>query len=206
MTWFTSDTHFGHAAILTHGRYIFDSVENMDAVLIKNWNDRVGLRDDIYHLGDFNFRSTRTTAEYLGELRGRIHLIEGNHDPKYALRYRQLFASVQPVKYLKLDGKRITLYHYAQRVWRGSNLGSWHLYGHSHGGIPDLGRSMDVGVDAQSFAPIEFAQVREALKDRPFTYHHPDMEIECVCDGGPQGEGLVSIPHAVHCPMSKEER
>ncbi len=27
----------------------------------------------------------------------------------------------------------------------------------------------------------------------------------CTCDGGPQGEGLVSIPHEPHCPLAKQE-
>ena len=24
---------------------------------------------------------------------------------------------------------------------------------------------------------------------------------DCTCDGGPQGEGLVSLPHEPHCPL-----
>ncbi len=24
----------------------------------------------------------------------------------------------------------------------------------------------------------------------------------CICDGGPQGEGLVSVPHEPHCPLA----
>lgn len=31
----------------------------------------------------------------------------------------------------------------------------------------------------------------------------PDLPgEECACDGGPQGEGMVSIPHAADCPKA----
>ncbi len=41
--------------------------------------------------------------------------------------------------------------HYAQRVWEHSHHGSWHVYGHSHGSLPDdiKSKSIDVGVDTE---------------------------------------------------------
>lgn len=30
-------------------------------------------------------------------------------------------------------------------------------------------------------------------------------EPDCTCDGGPQGEGLVSVPHDPSCPLATEE-
>jgi len=41
----------------------------------------------------------------------------------------------------------IVLCHYSLRVWDRSHYGSWHLYGHSHGNLPPLENSLDVGVD-----------------------------------------------------------
>lgn len=29
-----------------------------------------------------------------------------------------------------------------------------------------------------------------------------EQEQQCICDGGDQGEGLVSIPHEPHCPLA----
>ena len=172
ITWFTADTHFGHTKIIEHSKRPFASVEEMDDVITQRWNAVVKQNDDVWHLGDFNYRSKRLAGSYRLKLNGRIHVVWGNHDDKYAKKYPQLFSTVQDVKYLKLNDEKITLYHYAQRVWRNSQHGAWHLFGHSHGHLGDYNRSMDVGVDAHDFTPISFEQVREHLKDRPITLHH----------------------------------
>lgn len=181
---FTADTHFGHAKIIVHSKRPFAHVDEMDEAMIAKWNAVVGPKDDVWHLGDFNFKSLKPTAYYLGRLNGRIHIVWGNHDDKHAKKHwnsrvtAPRFASAQETKYLRLDDEKVTLYHYAQRVWRNSHRGSLHLYGHSHGnleGVP-LGRSMDVGVDANAFAPVSWDDVRAKLKDRPFTLHHPGID------------------------------
>lgn len=183
-TWFTADTHFGHAKIIEHSHRPFGSVEEMDDVLVQLWNKRVKANDDVWHLGDFNFRSHRTTTSYWEQLNGRIHMVWGNHDDAFARRAEmiavraglRMFASTQEAKYLRIANEKITLYHYAQRVWRNSHHGAWHLFGHSHNSLPSLGRSMDVGVDARGYQPISFDEVRELLKERELTYHHPDWK------------------------------
>jgi calcineurin-like phosphoesterase family protein len=172
---FTSDTHFGHKKIIEHSHRPFASVEEMDEYIIQRWNAAVKKQDDVWHLGDFNFRSKLTTEDYFRQLNGKIHMVWGNHDDDYAKKYRHLFASHQDVKYLRLHGEKITLYHYAQRVWRNSHHGSWHLFGHSHGNLPDIGRSMDVGVDAHAFTPVPFEAIQHSMQTKGLTLHHPEV-------------------------------
>jgi len=52
------------------------------------------------------------------------------------------------------------------RVWPHSGRGSWQLYGHSHGNLPDdpLSLSMDVGVDSHDFSPWRFEEVQAIMK------------------------------------------
>lgn len=175
-TWFTADTHFGHANIIWHCRRPFADWREMDAELLDRWNALVKPQDDVWHLGDFNFRSVHGTDYYARKLHGRLHIVWGNHDDAYARRYQDCFASSQDAKYLRLHGQQITLYHYAQRVWRNSHHGAWHLFGHSHGSLPNAARSMDVGVDAQGYAPVHFDQVRSYMDRQPVTFHHPREE------------------------------
>jgi len=175
-TWFIADTHFGHEMILRHSKRPFSDVYEMDNELIHRWNARVAPNEDVYHLGDFSFRATRTPDYYLSQLHGRIHIIWGNHD-KDTQKYSNMFASHQEVLYLKLNKKKITLYHYAQRVWRDSHHGSWHLYGHSHGSLPHYHRSMDVGVDAHDYAPISFEEIQAYMNTQPVTNHHPEEAV-----------------------------
>ena len=121
----------------------------VDAALIDAWNARVGPRDAVRHLGDFAFRSVRGVPEIAGKLNGRITLLLGNHDARRP-GDAAAFERVADVLDLKHHGRRLWPSHYARRVWPRSGGGAWHLYGHSHGTLPDdpHALSMDVGVDA----------------------------------------------------------
>lgn len=171
MIWFTADTHFGHKKIIEYSNRPFKSVEEMDYILIHNWNERVAPNDEVNHLGDFCFGNQE---EYRQHLNGRIHLILGNHDRRRIslLEAGRLFETVQDVKYLRYNGLRFWLSHYAHRTWPKSGKGSFHLYGHSHGDIPDFHRSMDVGVDHQKYYPISIDEVVKKLEKFPITNHH----------------------------------
>lgn len=187
---FTADTHFGHANIIVHSKRPFKHVDEMDEALIERWNAVVQPNDEVWHLGDFNFKSSKPTSYYVGRLRGRIHIVWGNHDDKDAKRYHKMlgaasaFKSAQEVKYLRHDDEKITLYHYAQRVWRNSHHGSYHLYGHSHGSLEKCawGRSMDVGVDCNNYAPVSWDDVKMKLQDRQVTLHHPGIRTDDDAD------------------------
>jgi len=80
MTYFTADQHFGHANIIKLCNRPFSDVQEMDEALITNWNRRVTNGDTIYIIGDLFFRNSVPAEEYLKRLKGRKHLILGNHD------------------------------------------------------------------------------------------------------------------------------
>ena len=46
---FTSDTHFHHANIIRFCNRPFRDVEEMDEILIRNWNEVVGPEDTVFH-------------------------------------------------------------------------------------------------------------------------------------------------------------
>ena len=165
---FTADTHFGHRAVLRYGRDCFADVEQMDAELIRRWNVLVPHDGHVFHLGDVSFRKTRETADILDQLKGRKYLIEGNHDKGMAAVCKEFFEWVKPYHVLKLDGVRAVLCHYAFRSWDRMHYGTWNLHGHSHGNLPLFGRQLDVGVDCWSYAPVSFAELRDAMAARPF--------------------------------------
>ena len=89
MDYFISDLHFGHENCLVFDNRPFKSIEEHDATIIKNWNDVVGMDDDVYLLGDISWYNATKTIEIFNQLNGRIHLIRGNHDSKL-LRNREL--------------------------------------------------------------------------------------------------------------------
>jgi calcineurin-like phosphoesterase family protein len=158
MLWFTSDTHLDHKNILKYTSRPFNTVDEMNENLVLIWNSLVRPGDTVYHLGDFAF----ARHEYWrNRLNGQIVLIEGSHD-RMDSKARKSFQWVGPRHTVHGDPD-IILSHYAMRVWPRSHYGTWHLYGHSHGRLPGLGKSFDVGVDCHGLAPISLDRVREIM-------------------------------------------
>lgn len=80
MNYFTSDLHLGHRNIIRLCNRPFATIEEMDETLIRNWNAKVTNGDTVYILGDLLFRNEKPAEEYLKQLKGKKHLIIGNHD------------------------------------------------------------------------------------------------------------------------------
>jgi len=79
-TFFTSDTHWGHARINALSGRPFTSVEQMDEALVENWNSVVGPEDEVWHLGDYALGDRARGLGYLSRLNGTKYLVAGNHD------------------------------------------------------------------------------------------------------------------------------
>ena len=96
MIFFTSDLHFGHRNIIRLCNRPFSSIEEMDNLLIQNWNHKVNRNDTVYILGDLMFRNEKPPEEYLRQLKGKKHLLVGNHDRQWikACDLSQFFESV----------------------------------------------------------------------------------------------------------------
>lgn len=158
-TWVTSDTHFGHDKIRTYCNRPFSSVEEMDAVIIENWNRVVSPGDRVIHLGDFSFKDPEF---YRKKLNGNIILCLGNHDRRNKLRG---FNSIFQIFEFREKEQPIVCCHYAMRIWNKSHYGAWHLYGHSHHTLPDISDSLslDVGMDGWNYTPVSLEQVAQKM-------------------------------------------
>jgi|SRR6476620_6649649 len=189
--YFTSDTHYHHKNIVrgtseweesqmaNQRTRDFDTLEEHDDTLVNNINSLVKENDVLWHLGDWAFGGHPKILEFSKRLNCRnIHLIFGNHDqhiePVNSI-YRPCFSSVQHYKELsfKIDsmksgiyGKtKICLFHYGMRVWCQSHHQSILLYGHSHGTLPGIGRSMDVGVDTNNLYPYHLDEIIDRMRN-----------------------------------------
>ena len=79
--YFTGDLHFGHENVLAFDNRPFKTVEEMDAELIRRWNNKGGKGDLTYVLGDMIWKARNDDApELIKSLNGQIILIKGNHD------------------------------------------------------------------------------------------------------------------------------
>ena len=52
MIYYIADMHFGHTNVIRFDNRPFADTEQMDEVLIQNWNERVTADDTVYVLGD----------------------------------------------------------------------------------------------------------------------------------------------------------
>ena len=186
--YFTSDTHYGHKNIVrgttewegTVDRCRdFDTIEEHNEALIKSINTLVKHNDILYHLGDWSFGGHENIKKFRDRLECReIHLIFGNHDqhiePIDSI-YRESFTSCNHKLELNLKidcirtnkfGKQLFfLSHYSHQVWNKSHHGAIHLFGHSHGTLQGIGKSMDVGVDTNNLYPYHMDEILDKMKN-----------------------------------------
>jgi len=198
--WFTSDTHYSHSNIAgesvsrwQRGYRDFNSVHEMNMALVNGINKYVKEDDILYHLGDWSFGGVHNIFQFRNLIICKnVHLILGNHDQHIVdkeIKYHdtsfnpiELFSSVQDVLTLNIGKTRLFLSHYSHRVWLGSHKGVIHLYGHSHGSIPDYGKSMDVGVDVAfkkfgEYRPFNIGDITNIMSKRDIEKidHHGDL-------------------------------
>lgn len=168
MVYFTADLHFYHKKIITSTNRPFSNEDEMNRVLIQNWNNRVSFNDEVYILGDFTMKGPELASSILYGLKGIKHLIIGNHDAfvNKASFDRSLFASIQDYLEIVYFNTRFVLSHYPMVEWNGYYKGSIMLHGHQHNhedynidnrenGI----RRYDVGVDANHMTPVSAEEI-----------------------------------------------
>jgi len=78
--------------------------------------------------------------------------------PLYVLEFHELGTGEHPLA--------ITLCHYPLAEWDRKHYGAWHLYGHSHGKYVADGFALDVGVDANGYAPVLLADIVDRMMAR----------------------------------------
>ena len=78
-----SDTHFNHQMLVREDKRNFKSIDDMNELIIQNWNKKVSDEDLIYHLGDVALnRKVDYEKTILPRLKGQKIFIQGNHDVK----------------------------------------------------------------------------------------------------------------------------
>ena len=163
-----SDTHFGHQLMTTvltdQGKRLrpWDTTDEMDEVLIANWNSLVTPSDKVYHLGDVFF--PRKGRMLLSRLNGDKVLIRGNHDGHPIKDYLMGFRDIRALHVL--DGiimTHVPVHPQTLSRWKGNVHG--HLHEHivtGSRGLPD-GRYVSVCVEKIKYTPQEWSVVRNEL-------------------------------------------
>lgn len=192
---FTSDLHLGHEGIIHHCNRPFSSVEEMDEMIIYNWNRTISKEDIVFILGDFCWR-TGNVEKYIKQLTGTKILVLGNHDlsKKYpGMILHDGYVNIRVIDPDGVDGResgyqRLTLCHYPMLSWYQSHRGAWQLFGHWHNATVKSESNIeevteyvkeehlymdrtrwnqyDVGVDGNNFVPIPYHEIKRIINER----------------------------------------
>ena len=181
-TFFTSDTHFGHANIIRFCNRPFRNVEEMNEILIENWNKVVSKDDTVFHLGDFAFGGSSVWNSIIPRLNGHINLIIGNHDRKNLRQgYMSYFDMVVPQLQIEIEDNSIYLNHYPFLCYGGTYRAPENcviqLHGHTHEYPGGTGKDMDrlkhrfpyqydVGVDNNNYTPLSWEEVKSIINNQ----------------------------------------
>lgn len=170
MIYFTADHHFGHKNIIEYCNRPFESVEEMDNILIAKWNSKISSVDTVYHLGDFCFGNITKVKSYLSKLNGYISILTSQylHDSNWFGKNVELKSKTgQHVRIIphyfeiKINSIPIIMFHFPIEEWNKKHYGSIHFHGHSHGNSRKEKNRFDVGVDVWDFYPVTVEEILE---------------------------------------------
>ena len=137
-TYFTSDWHIGHAAVIKFSCRPFVDVDHQSRVLANNYNSTVGTNDICYFLGDMGLCSGEDLKRVMKQLNGIKILILGNHDKKGRQFWFECgFSAVMYSSSLRVGGETVTMTHcplygvfrentMAMKGVDNNNLPNWH--------------------------------------------------------------------------------
>lgn len=140
-TWIVSDLHLEHFNIIRYCNRPFNTAEEMNDYIIKQWNATVGEEDTVINLGDLGFgfhkEENAGLRERIRNLNGKEKiLIKGNHDKRKAQEYREMGFTFEekPIIRDTVYG-RILFSHRPEDLRKYKGLAQYNLYGHFHNNI-----------------------------------------------------------------------
>lgn len=174
---FTSDTHFGHERIISLCNRPFDSVDEMNEVMIERWNAVVKPTDVVIHFGDVALGQIVNSLPLVGRLNGTKSLIPGNHDrifsgekqakrDRFMADYEWVFnGCIMPeISRFRINNQAVLGCHFPytgdshgedrHRDKRPIDEGLPLIHGHIHNERKIDGRMFNVGVDVNDFRPV----------------------------------------------------
>lgn len=192
MIFFTSDLHLWHTNVIKYCNRPFASVEEMNEMLVKYWNDTVGPDDEVYCLGDVSM-AFRPIETFSYRLNGKKYLVPGNHDfcHSYHKKSKNLENRNKWIKKYEENGwivlpeqttidlpniGPVNLCHHPYSLigtdkgfadkyekWRPKDDGKWLLCGHVHEKWKAVGKMINVGVDQWEFKPVPVTEIEKII-------------------------------------------
>lgn len=180
----------------------FNSVQEHDEAIVKNWNSKATDKTTGFLLGDtmFGMGGSKEFMSLMRQLKfQRLFVMSGNHHAGFKQAFDEINDNTLYVdgnyskevifvpNYLEafINGQPIVMCHYPVLSWNGAGKGSWMLFSHVHGslGNSELGRmylnsggyNLEVSVEATKF-PLTYGEISTIMRNKSKfkTDHHDE--------------------------------
>ena len=181
MIFFSSDYHFGHDKEFLWGPRGLPSMFANSQAIVGNHNAIVKDEDDVYVLGDLMLGDNEYGLQMIKSLKGKLHIILGNHDTDTRIKLYEQLPNVVEITYakvIKIGKQHYYLSHYPT-ICSNYDDKPYHnhminLFGHTHqkGNFYWLDEYEEnrfmyhVGVDSHGCCPVSAEQVSEDIHNK----------------------------------------
>lgn len=142
-----SDPHFHHKNMaIKRG---FSCEEEMNELIVKNWNNIVSKKDAVYLLGDITME--KKNYEIVSRLQGVINVVLGNHDERQHV--RELLKYVNSVSGMIDYKNKVILTHCPVHPSQLEFRYSHNIHGHVHENSLDDKRYINVCAEVVDYKP-----------------------------------------------------
>lgn len=192
MIYFTSDWHFGHDKKFLWGPRGLPSVAANSQAIVGNHNSIVKDDDDVYVLGDLMLGDNNYGLQMIKELKGRLHIMLGNHDTATRQKlYESLdnVVEIDTAKVIKIRKQHYYLSHYPT-ICSNYDDKPYHnhminLFGHTHQQNnfyilegEENPFMYHVGVDSHGCCPVSIERISEDIHNKINELYKEKMQRE----------------------------
>ena len=155
------DPHIGEINLIRKARQQFETCEEHNEYLIKQWNKVVKSDTDVvFVLGDIG-RNREMIKEVFSRLNGYKIMIAGNHDSLPKIFFEEIFDEVYWHPYYLTD--RLLLSHIPRMI----EDGNINVHGHTHWIYLDSDKHFNVSCEMVDFKPVPITKFEKILSRRP---------------------------------------
>jgi len=165
-----SDHHLFHERILEFcaKQRPFDTVEEMNEVIIERHNSLIKPKDHVWYFGDVVFGDANSNLaerlEIIDRMNGVKHLLGGNHDKLRAVmtEYQKYFVSIEA--YREFGHNKDICSHYPVHTQQLEERYKFNVHGHLHDIVLDDPRYINICLDNRDLCPTNWEQVYAEYK------------------------------------------
>ncbi len=163
---FIADTHFGHTNIIEYENRPFQSVKDMNEHMIRSWNGQVNHQDKVFFLGDFGIGDKEYLSQIVVRLKGRKHMIMGNHDKGRTVKW-WLDAGFHEVSEFPIIYKDFYMLSH-EPLYVNRNMPYANIFGHVHSNPAYqtcTSQTYCVSTERLNYKPIDFETLKKEIME-----------------------------------------